>query len=97
MVKDCAKRVRLWALQDFPARGGARRERVGEPRNDRMGEPFFGHAASDVRNMISELSCEFIHALNHGIGINVQALRSTCASDIAGNCAGISRRASWKA
>jgi hypothetical protein len=29
--------------QDFPARGSARRERVGEPCNDRMGEAFFGH------------------------------------------------------
>ena len=75
MVKDCAKRVRLWALQDFTARDGARRERVGEPRNDRMGEPFFGHAASDVGNMISELSCEFIHALDHGVGIDVQLFR----------------------
>jgi hypothetical protein len=31
--------------QDFPARGSARRERVGEPCNDGMGEAFFGHAA----------------------------------------------------
>ncbi len=31
--------------QDFPARGSARRERVGEPCLDRMGEAFFGHAA----------------------------------------------------
>jgi hypothetical protein len=34
-----------------------------------MGEAFFAPAASDVGNMVSELSCEFIHALNHGIGL----------------------------
>ena len=39
-----------------------------------MSEPFLGHAASDVRNMVGELSCEIIHALNRGIGIDVQLL-----------------------
>jgi hypothetical protein len=87
----------LGVPEDFRAPGSARRERVGDPCNERMGEAFFGHAASDVGNMVSELPCEFIHALNHGIGIDVQSLRSTCASDIAGNCADIRRRASWKA
>jgi len=34
--------------QDFPARGSARRERVGEPCNDRMGEAFFMRRKRDA-------------------------------------------------
>ena len=33
---------------DFPARGSARRERVGEPCNDRMGEAFFMRRKRDA-------------------------------------------------
>ena len=67
---DGAVRGGLSRVQNSAAGGGTLYKRVGEPRNDGMGEAFFGHAASDVGNMVSELSCEFIHALNHGIGID---------------------------
>src|ERR1700687_5036666 len=65
---------RLRRAQDGAARGCARCERVSEPRDDRMSEPFLGHAASDVGNMVCEMSCEIIHALNRGIWIDVQFL-----------------------
>jgi hypothetical protein len=69
---DGAVKGWLSRAQKSAAGGGTLYKRAGEPRNDGMGEAFFGHAALDVGNMVGELFCEFIYALNNGIGIDVQ-------------------------
>src|SRR5260370_2202887 len=72
--REGAVRGRLTRVQNSAEGGGSLYKRVGEPLNDGMGEAFFGHAVLDVGNMVGELLCEFIDALNHGIGIDVQLL-----------------------
>lgn len=69
---DGAVRGGLSSVQNSAAGGGTLYKRVGEPRNDGMGEAFFGHTALDVGNMFGELFCEFIYTLNHGIGRHMQ-------------------------
>jgi len=69
---DGAVKGWLSRVQKSAAGGSTLYKRVGEPRNDGMGEAFFGHAALDVGNMTGELFCEFIYALNNGIGIDMQ-------------------------
>src|SRR5438445_7022033 len=66
------RRDELWAFQDFAARSGTRGECFCQLRDDWMSEPFFGHPASDVGNVVGQLSCEFIGALNHRVGINAK-------------------------
>jgi hypothetical protein len=69
---DGAVKGWLSRVQKSAAGGGTLYKRVGEPRNAGMGEAFFGHAALDVGNMVGELFCDLIYALNNGIGIDMQ-------------------------
>ena len=69
---DGVVRGRLSRVQNSAAGGGTLYKSVGEPRNEGMGEAFFSHTALGVGNMVSELFCEFIYALNHGIGMDMQ-------------------------
>jgi hypothetical protein len=62
----------LSLVQNSAACGGALYKRAGQARDDRVGEPFVSHALADVRNMISELFCEIVHALNRCIRVETE-------------------------
>jgi hypothetical protein len=59
-------------MQKLSAYVGSCREFVCHAGDDRMRKSPIGHAASDVGNMVGELTCEIIHALNHRVGIDAQ-------------------------
>jgi hypothetical protein len=60
------------AAQNPPARLRTCDEPRGQPTNERVSEPFFGHTARNVRDVVRQLCRQTGRSMNERVGINSQ-------------------------
>jgi hypothetical protein len=60
------------ATQNLPACLRTCGEPCGQPANERVSEPFFGHTALNVRDVVRQLFRQIVHSTNERVGINSQ-------------------------